>query len=243
MQSLPTTKLFWSLLILESCNPKLNGKKYKDQWKGRYCCCWITSVVSDSVWPHRQQPTGLPHPWASPGKNTGVDCHFLLQCMKVKSESDVAQSCLTLSNPMDCGPPGSSIHGVWQARVLERGAIAFSKWKGYLLLNNICQAFHSFCRFFFFFFGGIKDFRFWAYIQFYSLISSLNILQIFFMLFNIFCVFWGCVCHEACGILVSQSGIKPMSPAVEAWRLNHQTTRKVPSLLFNPHSTPKIKYE
>ena len=52
------------------------------------CCCCITSVVSDSVWPHRRQPTRLPRPWDSPGKNTGVGCHFLLQCMKVKSESD-----------------------------------------------------------------------------------------------------------------------------------------------------------
>jgi len=68
----------------------------------------------------------LPHPWDSPGKNTGVGCHFLLQCMKVKSESEVAQSCPTLSNPMDFSPPGSSIHGIFQARVLEWGAIAFS---------------------------------------------------------------------------------------------------------------------
>ena len=84
-------------------------------------------VVSDSVRPHRWQPTRLPHAWDSPGKNTGVGCHFLLQCMKVKSESEVAQLCLTLSDPMDCGPPGSSIHGVFQASVLEWGAIAFSK--------------------------------------------------------------------------------------------------------------------
>ena len=66
------------------------------------CCCWVISVVSDSVWPHRQQPTRLLHPWDSPGKNTGVGCHFLLQCMKMKSESEVAQSCLTLRYPMDC---------------------------------------------------------------------------------------------------------------------------------------------
>ena len=65
-------------------------------------------------------------PCDSPGKNTGVGCHFLLQCMKVKSESEVAQSCPTLSNPRDCGPPGSSVHGIFQARVLEWGAIAFS---------------------------------------------------------------------------------------------------------------------
>jgi len=70
--------------------------------------------------------TRLPRPWDSPGKNTGMGCHFLLQCMKVKSESEVAQSCPTLSDPMDCGPPGSSIHGIFQAGVLEWGAIAFS---------------------------------------------------------------------------------------------------------------------
>ena len=82
--------------------------------------------MSDSVRPHRRQPTRLPHPWDSPGKNTGVGCHFLLQCMKVKSESEVAQSCLTLSDPMDCSLPGSSIHRIFQARVLEWGATAFS---------------------------------------------------------------------------------------------------------------------
>src|SRR5574337_854526 len=90
------------------------------------CCCLVTSVVSDSVRPHRWQPTRLPRTWDSLGKNTGVGCHFLLQCMKVKSESEVAQSCLTLSDPMDCSLPGSSVHGIFQARVLEWGAIAFS---------------------------------------------------------------------------------------------------------------------
>ena len=65
-------------------------------------------------------------PWDSPGKNTGLGCQFLLQCMKVKSESEVAQSCLTLRNPMDCSLPGSSVHGIFQARVLEWGTIAFS---------------------------------------------------------------------------------------------------------------------
>ena len=72
-------------------------------------------------------PPRLPRPWDSPGKNTGVGCHFLLQCMQVKSESGVAQSCPTLSDPMDCSLPGSSIHGIFQARVLEWGAITFSK--------------------------------------------------------------------------------------------------------------------
>ena len=82
--------------------------------------------MSNSVQPHRWQPTRLPHPWDSPGKNTGVGCHFLLQCMKVKSESEVAQSCLTLHDPMDCSPPGSSVYGNFQANVLEWGAITFS---------------------------------------------------------------------------------------------------------------------
>ena len=86
----------------------------------------FASVVSDSVWPHRRQPTRLPHPWDSPGKNTGVGCHFLLQSMKVKSQSEVAQSCPTPSNPMDCSLPGFSVHGIFQAGVLEWGAFAFS---------------------------------------------------------------------------------------------------------------------
>ena len=72
------------------------------------------------------QLTRLLRPWDSPGKNTGVGCHFLLQCRKVKSESEVAQSCPTLSHPMDCSPPGSCIHGIFQARVLEWVATAFS---------------------------------------------------------------------------------------------------------------------
>ena len=77
--------------------------------------------------PHRRQPTRLSRPWDSPGKNTGVGCHFLLQCVKLKSESEVAQSCPTLSDPIDCSLPGSSIHGISQARVLEWGATAFSR--------------------------------------------------------------------------------------------------------------------
>jgi len=95
----------------------------------------------DSVRPHRGQLTRLPHPWDSPGKNTGVGCHFLLQRMKVKSEREVTQSCPTLSNPVDCSLPGSSIHGIFQARVLEWGAIAFSdpccyKWHYFVLFDG-----------------------------------------------------------------------------------------------------------
>ena len=82
--------------------------------------------MSDSVRPHRRQPTRLPRPWDSPGKNAGVGCHFLLQRMKVKSESEVAQSCPTLRDPLDCSLPGSSEHGIFQAIVMEWVAIAFS---------------------------------------------------------------------------------------------------------------------
>ena len=85
----------------------------------------------------RRQPTRLPRPWDSPGKNTGVGCHFLLQCMKVKSESEVAQSCPTLSNPMDCSLTGSSVHGIFHARVLEWSAIAFSVIMVYKVLNDV----------------------------------------------------------------------------------------------------------
>ena len=85
-----------------------------------------------TVRPHRRQSTRLPCPWDSPGKNTGVGCHFLLQCMKVKSENEVAQSYPILSDPTDCSLQGSSVHGIFQARVLEWGAIAFSTsgWAG-----------------------------------------------------------------------------------------------------------------
>ena len=92
-----------------------------------FCCCRVAAVVSNSVRPHRRQLTRLPRPWDSPGKNTGVGCHFLLQCMKGKSESEVAQLCPTLRNPTDCSPPGSSVHGIFQARVLEWSAMAFSR--------------------------------------------------------------------------------------------------------------------
>ena len=94
--------------------------------------------MSDSVRPHRRKPSRLPHPWDSPGKNTGVGCHCLLQCMKVKSESEVAQSCLTLRYPMDCSLPGSSAHGILQARVLEWVAIAFSVKIVEILFKKIC---------------------------------------------------------------------------------------------------------
>ena len=93
--------------------------------------------MSDSVRPQRWQPTRLTRPWDSPGKNTGVGCHFLLQCMKVTSESEVSQSCPTLSDTMDCSLPGSSAHGIFQARVLEWGAIAFSRLQHWILKWNL----------------------------------------------------------------------------------------------------------
>ena len=83
-----------------------------EKWK------WSHSVVSDSLWPHGLQPTRLLRLWDCPGKSTGVGCPCLLQCMKVKRESEVTQSCLTLRDPMDCSLPGSSVHGIFQVRAL-----------------------------------------------------------------------------------------------------------------------------
>ena len=123
---------------------------------------WVVAAAAKSLQsrptlcdPIRRQPTRLPRPWDAPGKNTAVGCHFLLQCMKVKRESEVTQSFLTPSNPMDCSPPGSSVHGIFQARVLEWVAIAFSntmrhllkmcvsdqeRWNVFLLQRNCCLA-------------------------------------------------------------------------------------------------------
>ena len=102
--------------------------------------------MSDSVRPHRWQPTRLCCPWDSPGKNTGVACHFLLQCMKVKSESEVTQSCPTPSDHMDCSLPGSSIHGIFQARVLEWGAITFSVFSvQFSQIQLLCWRANLFC--------------------------------------------------------------------------------------------------
>ena len=97
--------------------------------------------MSNSVRPHSRQPTRLPHPWDSPGKNTGVGCHFLLQCRKVKSESEVTQLCLTLSDPTDCSLPGSSTHGIFQAKVLDWGAIAFSNNAPLVVFNYPYEGF------------------------------------------------------------------------------------------------------
>ena len=101
--------------------------------------------MSDSVRPHRRQLTRLPCPWDSPGKNTGLGCHFLLRYMKVKSESEVARSCPTLSDSMDCSLPGSSVHEIFQARVLEWVAIAFSEFITSDQIRSVAQSCPTFC--------------------------------------------------------------------------------------------------
>ena len=82
--------------------------------------------MSDSVRPHRRKPTRLPCPWDSPGKKTRVDWPFPSPMHESKKWKEVAQSCPILSDPMDYSPPGSSIHGIFKARVLEWGVIDFS---------------------------------------------------------------------------------------------------------------------
>ena len=111
--------------------PPSVGFSRQEYWSGLPC----PAVAADKSLqscptlcnPLRRQPSRLPRPWDSPGKSTGVGCHFLLQCIRVKSESEVVQSCPTLSDLMDCNLPGSSISGIFQARVLEWAAIAFSE--------------------------------------------------------------------------------------------------------------------
>ena len=103
----------------------------------RFICVWL--CVTAKMAAHQ-----APRPWNSPGKNTGVGCHFLLQCMKVKSESEIAQSCPTLSNPMDCSLPDSSIHGIFQARLLEWVAIAFSDTPYLTIFSTIFVNFYLF---------------------------------------------------------------------------------------------------
>jgi len=133
------------LIIFTLCSKSTHGWLLRGTWLGPTCCCQVTSVVSDSSRPHGLQPTRLPRPWDSPGKNTGVGCHFLLQCMKVKSESEVAQWYPTLSDPMDCSLPGSSFHGIFQARVLEWGAIIDHIWS---LVWGLLILFHWFLSIF-----------------------------------------------------------------------------------------------
>ena len=98
----------------------------------------VASVVSGSVRPHGQKPTRLPFPWDSPGKNTGVGCHFLLQCIRVESESEISQLCLTLSNTMDCSLLGSSIHVIFQARYWNGVPLPYPVMVLVFLLLKIC---------------------------------------------------------------------------------------------------------
>ena len=119
-------------LVIESLTHSMTGKDKKGKDCNVYSLTAAAAAAAaksllscPTLRPQRRQLTRLLRPWDSPGKNTGVGYHFLLQCMKVKSESEVAQSCLTLRDPMDCSPPGSSNHGILQAKVLEWGAIAF----------------------------------------------------------------------------------------------------------------------
>ena len=121
---------FCSFLSYLYCDRDSGGYKNQqnDNFQILYCMLLLLShfsrvrlCVTPSTAAHQ-----APRPWDSPGKNAGVGCHFLLQCMKVKSEMEVAQSYPTRSDPMDCGLPGSSVHGIFQAGVLEWGATAFS---------------------------------------------------------------------------------------------------------------------
>ena len=111
---------------IEPGPPTLQADSLPSEPPGKPMNTLLSHFSRVPVRPHRWQPTRLPCPWDSSGKNIGVGCHFPLQCMKLKSESEVAQSCLTLSDPMDCSLPGSSIRGIFQARILEWGAITFS---------------------------------------------------------------------------------------------------------------------
>ena len=114
------------LILIPQRLLRKSGKSTPEFWVAAAAAAKLLQSCP-TLQPQRQQPTRIPHPWDSPGKNTGVGCHFLLQCMKVKTESEVAQLCPTLHDPMDCSLPGSSVHGISQARVLELGAIAFSR--------------------------------------------------------------------------------------------------------------------
>ena len=137
-------------LVINSINvQRAHEKKMSFLLSGCCCCCQVASVVSDSVRLHRRQPTRLCRSWDSPGKNTGVGCHFLLQCMKVKNESEVAQSCLTLSDPIDCSLPGSSIHGIFQARVLEYKVFFQAIWYISIKSSILSMLFRYFLSFLF----------------------------------------------------------------------------------------------
>ena len=171
--------------------------------------------------PNRWQPTRLPRPWDSPGKNTGVGCHFLLQCMKGKSESEVAQSCPTPSDPMDCSLPGSSAHGIFQARVLEWGVIALEtlKYQSQIIVNNNSAPF-------------ILNPLYLLFPKYIVVVQSLSHVQLCAtpwtaayqappsmgfsrqdIIASVLCfVFFG---RETCEVLAPQPGIEPAPPTLE----------------------------
>ena len=109
------------------------------------CCCCVASVVSESVRPHRQQPTRLPCPWDSQGKNTGVGCHFLLQCRKVKSESEVAQSCPT-QRIHGLQPPGSSVHRIFPGKSTGASWLNINNTKLWTNKKDMCQIYICFFK-------------------------------------------------------------------------------------------------
>ena len=140
--------------------------------------------MSDFVWPHRRQPTRLPRPWDSPGKNTGVGYHFLLQCMKVKSEREVAQSCPTPSDPMDCSPPGSSVHGIFLMS-LAKSILSFQRTN----FSFHWSFFNQFHVYFIYFYSDLFDFFPLCFVS----CSFSSCFRCKVRLFEIFLVSWGTV--------------------------------------------------
>ena len=127
--------LEWVAISFSKGSSRPRNRTQVSQISGRFFINWAAKCAAAAAKSHQSCPTLCEpindsppgsRPGDSPGKNTGVGCHFLLQCMKVESESEVAQTCPTLRDPMDCSPPGSSVHGIFQARVLEWGSIVFS---------------------------------------------------------------------------------------------------------------------
>ena len=145
----------YAITIEKSVTISYKTKSRNTIWASNTILGYIPAAAAKSLQscltlcdPIDSSPLG-PHPWDSPRKNTGVGYHFLLQCMKVKSESEVAQSCLTFSDPMICSPPGSSVHAIFQARVLEWGVIASSRvytWKTIIEKIYVHVHSHSICN-------------------------------------------------------------------------------------------------
>ena len=143
----------WASVCINTCKSPwyfVFGAKFWSMWVNTCCCCWVASVMSDSVQPHRRQPTRLPCPWDSPGKNTGVGCHFLLQRMKVKSESEVAQSCPTLATPWTAAyqaPPsiGFSRQKYWSGLPLPSLRTIYDLFKLVFIIFTVLASFITSC--------------------------------------------------------------------------------------------------